>query len=41
MEFPNLVASCATKMETILPYLIGVQWHSAWATHGMSVETYA
>jgi hypothetical protein len=41
MESPNLVVSCATKMEAILPYLTGVQWDSAWATHGMSAEAYA
>jgi hypothetical protein len=41
MESPNLVASCATETEAILPYLMGVQWDSVWATYGMSVETYA
>jgi hypothetical protein len=41
MESPNLVASCATEMEAILPYLTGVQWDSAWATNSMSAEVYA
>jgi hypothetical protein len=41
IEFPNLVASFATGMEVILPYLTGVQWDSAWATHGMSIVAYA
>jgi hypothetical protein len=38
MESPNLVVSCAAETEAILPYLIGVQWDSAWATYGMSTE---
>jgi hypothetical protein len=41
MESPNLVASCVVKTEAILPNLTGVQWDSAWATHGMSAEAYA
>jgi hypothetical protein len=41
MESPNWAASCAAKMEAILPYLTGVRWHSAWATHGVSIEAYA
>jgi hypothetical protein len=28
-------------MEAILPYLTGVKWDSAWATHGVPVEAYA
>jgi hypothetical protein len=27
-------------MESILPYLMGVKWDSAWATHGVFVEAY-
>jgi hypothetical protein len=30
----NLVASCVTKTQAILPYLMGVYRDSAWATHG-------
>jgi hypothetical protein len=41
MESPNWVASCATKIEAILPYLTDVKWDSAWATHGVSAEAYA
>jgi hypothetical protein len=41
MESPNLVVLCSAGMEAILPYLTGVQWDSAWATHGMSTEAYA
>jgi hypothetical protein len=41
MESSNWVASCATKIEAILPYLAGVWWGSAWATHGVSAEAYA
>jgi hypothetical protein len=37
----NWVALCAAEMEAILPYLIGVQWDSAWATHGVSAEAFA
>jgi hypothetical protein len=40
MESPNWVVSCVTEMEVILPYLMGVQWDSAWATHGVSGEAY-
>jgi hypothetical protein len=40
MESPNWLGSCAAEMEAILPYLMGVQWDSAWATHGVSVEAY-
>jgi hypothetical protein len=40
MDSPNLVASCATETEAILPNLTCVQWDSAWATHGMSTEAY-
>jgi hypothetical protein len=41
MESLNWVASWATEMEAILPYLMGVQWDSAWTTHGVSAEAYA
>jgi hypothetical protein len=41
MESPNLVTLSTTEIEDILPYLMGVQWDSAWATHGMFVEAYA
>jgi hypothetical protein len=41
MESPNLVASCTAETEAILPYLTGLQWDSAWATHGMFTELYA
>jgi hypothetical protein len=41
MESPNWVVSCATETEVILSYLMGVQWDSAWATHGVSAEAYA
>jgi hypothetical protein len=41
MESPNWVASWAAGMEAILPYLTGVQWDSAWATHDVSAEAYA
>jgi hypothetical protein len=41
MESPNWVASWAAEMEAILQYLMGVQWDSAWATHGVSDEAYA
>jgi hypothetical protein len=37
----NWVASCAIETKAILPYLTGVKWDSAWATHGVSVEAYA
>jgi hypothetical protein len=37
----NWGASCATETETILPYLMGVKWDSAWVTHGVSIEAYA
>jgi hypothetical protein len=37
----NWVASCAAETEAILPYLMDVQWNSAWATHGVSTEAYA
>jgi hypothetical protein len=37
----NWVASCAAETEAILPYLMGVQWDSASATHGVSAEAYA
>jgi hypothetical protein len=30
----NIVASCVTESDDTLPYLMGVQWDSAWATHG-------
>jgi hypothetical protein len=40
MESLNWVAWCATEMEAILPYLMGVQWDSPWATHGVSDEAY-
>jgi hypothetical protein len=40
MEFPNLVASSVAETEAIIPYLTGVQWDSAWATHDMSAEAY-
>jgi hypothetical protein len=40
MESPNLVVSCATKMEAILPYLTDAKWDSAWATHGVPAEAY-
>jgi hypothetical protein len=40
MESPNLVASWATETEVVLPYLTGVQWDRAWATHGVSIEAY-
>jgi hypothetical protein len=36
----NGVASCTTEMEAILPYLTGVKWDSAWATHGVFAEAY-
>jgi hypothetical protein len=36
----NWVASCATETEAILPYLTGVKWDSAWATHSVSAEAY-
>jgi hypothetical protein len=36
----NWVASCAAETEPILPYLMGVKWDSAWATHGVSTEAY-
>jgi hypothetical protein len=41
MESPNLVASCVTEIEAILPYIKGVYRDSAWATHGVSAEAYA
>jgi hypothetical protein len=41
MESPNWVALCVTETEAILPYLTGVQWNSACATHGVSTEAYA
>jgi hypothetical protein len=41
MEFPNWVASCAVEIEAILPYLTGIQWDSAWATHDVSIKAYA
>jgi hypothetical protein len=37
----NWVVSCAAETEAILPYLTGVKWDSAWATHGVSTEAYA
>jgi hypothetical protein len=37
MESPNLVASCVAETEAILPYLTGVQWDSACATHDVSI----
>jgi hypothetical protein len=37
----NWVALCAAETEAILPYHTGVQWDSAWATHGVSAEAYA
>jgi hypothetical protein len=36
----NLVASCVTKIEAILPYIMGVHGDSAWATHSVSAEAY-
>jgi hypothetical protein len=41
MESPNWVAMCVAEMEANLPYLMGVQWDSAWASHGVSTEAYA
>jgi hypothetical protein len=41
MESSNWVALCAAEMEAILPYLMGIQWDTAWATHGVSTEAYA
>jgi hypothetical protein len=41
MESPNWVASCATEMEAILPYITSVQWDSAWPTQGVSTKAYA
>jgi hypothetical protein len=41
MESPNWVASCVAETEAILPYLMGVHQDSAWATHGVSAESYA
>jgi hypothetical protein len=40
IESPNWVASCAAEIEAILPYLMGVQWYSAWSTHGVFTEAY-
>jgi hypothetical protein len=34
------VATCAAETKAILPFLIDVQWDSAWATHGVSTEPY-
>jgi hypothetical protein len=41
MESPNWVVSCVAEMKGILPYIMGVQWDSAWASHGVSGEAYA
>jgi hypothetical protein len=41
MESPNWVVSCVAETKAILPYLTGVQWDSAWATHGVSAEACA
>jgi hypothetical protein len=35
MESPNLVTSCVTETEAILPYLMGVHRDSARATNGV------
>jgi hypothetical protein len=40
MESPNWVVPCAAETEAILPNLTDVKWDSAWATHGVSAETY-
>jgi hypothetical protein len=37
----NLVASCITELDDILPRFMGVQWDSVWATYGVSAEAYA
>jgi hypothetical protein len=36
----NWVASCVVETAAILPYLAGVKWDSAWATHGVFAEAY-
>jgi hypothetical protein len=36
----NWVALCAAESEAILPYLTGVKWNSACATHGVFIEAY-
>jgi hypothetical protein len=41
MKSPNWVELCVIETEAILPYLMVVQWDSAWATHGVSAEAYA
>jgi hypothetical protein len=41
MESPNWVVPCVAETKAILPYLTGVRWDSAWATHGVSGEAYA
>jgi hypothetical protein len=41
IESPNWVVSCVAETEAILPYLTGVHWDSAWATHGVFEEAYA
>jgi hypothetical protein len=40
MQSLKWAASCAVEMEAILPYLTGVQWDSAWATHRVPAEAY-
>jgi hypothetical protein len=40
MESPNLVASCADRLDDILPHLTVVQWDSVQTTHGVSAEAY-
>jgi hypothetical protein len=40
MESPNWIVSCAAETEAILPYLAGVKWNSAWATHDVSTKSY-
>jgi hypothetical protein len=40
MKSLNWVVLCVAETEAILPYLMGVQWDSVWATHDVSTEAY-